>query len=89
MRAVLEIVIPLLLPALVYWFYLRIQERRGREVRDVPVSWLAVAGVFLVALVLIASWLTGSEPPSGKYIPPAVIDGKLVPGHFEDQPPPP
>lgn len=87
MRAVLEIAIPLLLPALLYWLYLRIQEKRGQPVRDVPVSWLAASGVCLVIFVLVASWLAGSESPSGKYIPPAVVDGKVVPGHFDENPP--
>ncbi len=84
MRAFLEIAIPLLLPALFYWLYLKVQERRGHPVRDVPISWLAVAGAVLVAAVLIVGWVTGSAPPTGKYIPPTVVDGKVVPGHFED-----
>jgi len=84
MRAFLEIAIPLLLPALLYWLYLRLQEKRGRPVREVPISWLAVIGVFFVLIVLGAGWLAGSEPPSGKYVPPSVVDGKVVPGHFEE-----
>ena len=83
MRAFLEVIIPLALPALVYWLYLRIQERRGVVVRDVPLSWLAVLGVGLLAIGLGAGWLAGSEPPTGKYIPPKVVDGVVVPGHFE------
>ncbi|WP_374655894.1 DUF6111 family protein [Dongia sp.] len=83
MRAVLEIAIPLLLPALVYWLYLNIQEKRGQPVREVPLSWLTAIGVFLVVIVLVVSWFADSEKPGGKYIPPSVIDGKVVPGHFE------
>lgn len=83
MRAFLEIAIPLLLPVLLYWLYLRIQEKRGRPVREVPLSWLAVIGVFFVVVVLIVGWFADSEPPQGKYVPPSVVDGKVVPGHFE------
>jgi len=85
MRAFFEIAIPLLLPALLYWLYLRVQEKRGRPVREVPLSWLAVIGVFFVIIVLSAGWFSGSEGPGGKYIPPEVVDGKVVPGHFEEE----
>lgn len=84
MRAFLEIAIPLLFPALLYWMYLRWQEKRGRPVREVPISWLAVIGVFFVVIVLSAGWFSGKEGPDGKYIPPSVVDGKVVPGHFEE-----
>nr|WP_298686695.1 DUF6111 family protein [uncultured Dongia sp.] len=83
MRAILEVIIPLALPALLYWLYLRIQERRGVTVREVPLSWLAVIGVVLLIISLGAGWLAGSEPPTGKYVPPKVVDGVVVPGHFE------
>lgn len=84
MRAVFEVLVPLLLPALVYWLYLRIQEKRGIGVREVPLSWLAVLGVLLLVISLGAGWLAGKEPPSGKYIPPSVVNGVVVPGHFEE-----
>lgn len=84
MRAFIEVIVPLLLPALLYWLYLRFQERRGISPREVPLSWLAVAGVLLLVIVLGAGWLAGNEPPSGKYIPPHVVDGVVVPGHFEE-----
>lgn len=85
MRAFLEVIIPLLLPATLYWIYLRVQERRGVVAHDVPLSWLAVLGVLLVLIVLVGSWLAGSEPPNSRYVPPQVVNGVVVPGHFEDQ----
>lgn len=84
MRAFIEVIVPLLLPALLYWLYLKAQERRGVTVREVPLSWLAVAGLLLLIIVLSAGWLAGKEPPTGKYIPPHVEDGQVVPGHFEE-----
>jgi heme A synthase len=83
MRIFLQIAIPLLLPALLYWLYLSIQEKRGQPVREVPISWLAAAGVVLVAIGLVVGWFADSEKPGGKYVPPSVVDGKVVPGHFE------
>lgn len=83
MRAFIEIIIPLLLPALCYWVYLRIQEKRGLPAHDVPLSWLAVLGALLVAAFLAGSWLTGGESPDEHYIPPSVVGGVVVPGHFE------
>ena len=83
MRAFMEIIVPLLLPALLYWLYLRVQERRGVAVRDVPLSWLAVLGVLLLVLFLGVGWLAGGEPPTGKYIPPHAVNGVVVPGHFK------
>lgn len=85
MRAFMEVIVPLLLPAMLYWLYLRVQERRGAVAREIPLSWLGVMGVLLLTIVLGGSWLAGSEPPSGKYIPPHVVNGVVVPGHFEAQ----
>lgn len=89
MRAFLEIAIPLLLPALFYWLYLSIQQKRGKQVQEVPMTWLAVIGVCFVLIVLGVSWLDDGQPIGGKYIPPSVVDGKIVPGHFENPPPTP
>jgi hypothetical protein len=33
--------------------------------------------------VAVALALIGGEPTTGQYVPPHVIDGKIVPGHVE------
>jgi hypothetical protein len=85
MRQFLEIVVPLLLPAFLFWLYASYRQKRGNPVKDVPWSWLAVLGALLCLVVLAGSWLAGNEPPGKKYVPPALVNGVVVPGHVEGE----
>jgi hypothetical protein len=75
-----------LLPFLLYaaWRWLVRGERNGRQmVSDAPLFVLMGLGLTLVAIGLftLASYEeTGIE---GRYVPPAIKDGRIEPGHFE------
>lgn len=87
MRQVLQIVIPLLLPTVLYFIYLRVARRRAganAPTPDVPWFWLAIAGAALVIISLVGFSFTGGAPPGSHYEPAKVIDGKIVPGEFTD-----
>lgn len=90
MRVFLQYVVPLLLPLAIYVGYLiiarRIQRGQGplaAQMRQWPWAWLAVAGVALLAISLLAFNLTTGSDPGGVYVPPKLEDGKVVPGHVE------
>jgi len=90
MRVFLQYVVPLLLPLAIYVGYLiiarRIQRGQGplaEQMRQWPWAWLAVAGVTLLAISLLAFNLTTGSDPGGVYVPPKLEDGKVVPGHVE------
>jgi hypothetical protein len=83
MRAFLTIFIPLLLPSAIYWVYLSIRRQQGLPYRDIPWIWLVVAGLVLAAVSLSVLWFDQGADPTGRYVPPQVIDGVVVPGHFE------
>jgi type VI protein secretion system component VasK len=85
MRAFLTIIIPLLLPSAVYWMYLKFRQRQGLPFREVPWSWLIAAGVGLAVASLIVTWYADAAPTTGRYVPPQVIDGVVVPGHFVEE----
>lgn len=82
MRAFLTIFIPLFLPSAVYWLYLKIRQRQGLPFREIPWTWPIVAGIALAVSALIVTWYADAEPTTGRYVPPQVIDGVVVPGHF-------
>jgi hypothetical protein len=88
-RIILVNLLLLLLPAILYFSYIYL--RRGEEenqeiVADAPIFWLlaAGAGLMLAALVVIGQWEEGD--PGGRYVPPQVRDGVIVPGHIERKP---
>lgn len=84
-RVFLTIVLPLLLPTLLYVFWLvavRRAEFAGPEPwRTLPWPWLVAAGVLLTALLLYFVSVRVGGSPQGVYVPPQYIDGRVVPGH--------
>ena len=91
MRRLLTILLPLLLPTLLYFGYLWFARSRGatgsggtQSVRDIPWFWLGIAGLLLLAVTLVASTLIGGAAPGSHYQPPQLIDGQVQPGGFSD-----
>ena len=92
MRLLFEIVLPILLPALLYLGYLRV-ERRQAEARGDPASlpwwattpWisLALAGVLLAAALLSLVVLHSGQPVGGVYVPAHMENGTLIPGQIQ------
>ena len=79
LRILLQYVLPLVLPFLVYLIYARLARGSGGT-GDTPWIALAAAGVGLMAVSLISwSLLTGSDPGE-TYVPARLEDGELVPG---------
>ncbi|HVG80909.1 MAG TPA: DUF6111 family protein [Methylomirabilota bacterium] len=82
MRVVLTVLLPLLLPSLIYFGYVALAREGTPEAHQVPWVWLAGAGLLLavIALVLVSS-LEGAEP-GAVYHPPRQVDGHIEPGYF-------
>jgi ABC-type Fe3+ transport system permease subunit len=89
MTRILLVLLAILLPILVYWLYDRIMKRRdaymGPEPWHARAPWarLLAAGVALAALLLFVMVLVKPTAPVGTYVPPAWLQGKIVPGHVE------
>jgi len=89
MRQVLSVLIPLLLPTLLYFLYAGVAARRAKAAggnsgeRAVPWTWLAVAGAALVVVTFVAFALFGGADPGSIYPPPRAVDGRIEPGYFE------
>ena len=47
------------------------------------ITWLAIGGAALLVVSLVAFTHYSGAPPGSTYVPAQVIDGVLVPGHFE------
>jgi hypothetical protein len=84
-----EIVLPLVLPTLLYLGYVGYARRRGAEAPPVPWAWLGIAGGVLLAVTFAALALFGGAPPSDVYQPPKLINGTVQPGEFSPTTTPP
>jgi hypothetical protein len=85
-RVVLINLLFLLLPTLLYfsYVYIRRRDRPGEQVlSNAPIFWLLSLGVamMIASLVIFGKWEGGA--PSGKYVPPRLKDGVIIPGHVE------
>ncbi len=89
-RVFLTIVLPLLLPTLLYLLWLMATERAPIAApgawRELPWPWLLGAGVVLAALLLWVVVVGLGGPTQGTYVPPHYIDGRVVPGHLVPEP---
>jgi hypothetical protein len=84
MRQFFEIVLPLILPTVIYVAYFSVlRPRRAGGFPEMPWIWLGGAGVLLLAVTFLALTLFGGADPSARYLPPKVVNGQIVPGHYE------
>lgn len=85
LKKVLTIVLPILLPFLLYFAYAALAKRgagasgRMPSLSDSPWPWLGVSGVALMAAVLISYRFVFSDPggPGATVIPDRYIDGEI------------
>ena len=91
MRLLLELVLPALIPVLVYLAWLRVERRRAAARNGEALPWwaetpwipLAGAGVVLAAVVLSVIVLRSGDAIHGVYVPAHMDNGRLVPSHVE------
>ena len=89
LRVVLTIVLPLLLPTVLYLLWVGVfGAERGRSAlrwTAVPWIWLAGAGAVLLAIVLFVVTVHFGSPQEGVYVPPRWEGGRIIPGHVESK----
>jgi Family of unknown function (DUF6111) len=85
MRIFLTIVLPFLLPTILYVLWLvamrRIELAGAASWRALPWPWLVAAGLMLMAALLYFVSIHVGGSAQGTYVPPQYIDGRIVPGH--------
>ena len=84
LRALLQYLLPLLLPFLLYAAYVRLAHGRMPAWLDLDSrQWAMLGGTGLVLLMIsLVSWsLLSGSPPEETYIPPHVEGGEIVPGN--------
>ena len=90
-RILLTYILPLVLPALVWYLWhqfrpLRPGEEKKKAWDAAPVPQLAVAGLVLLAATLGAYALLVGGDPGEVYQPARLIDGKIESGSHSDAP---
>jgi hypothetical protein len=85
-RIILVNLLLLILPMAIYFSYVYFRRREqpnGEILANAPIFWLLAGGaaMMLIALVVLGQWEVGD--PGGRYVPPQVKDGKIIPGHIE------
>lgn len=94
LRVLIEYVVPLALPSLLYFIWLAYRNRqiaRGGEGapqrwQEGPWAWLIVGGVLLAVIAGIVVSMLRGYGTEGRYVPPRVEDGRIIPGHVEPVP---
>lgn len=86
-RILFTYVLPILLPTILYFAWLRVAPRTtkdGADTAEVPWTWLLGAGVLLTVVVLAGMTLMGEGGTDRVWVPPHTDEqGRVVPGRFE------
>jgi len=88
-RILLTVVLPIVLPLLLYLGYARMvrRQRQSSGGEDLapwqkgPWSWLMLSGIGLVIVILAIYRLTTGLPPGTEIEAPRTVDGVVVPSH--------
>ena len=91
MRVFLTIVVPLILPTLLYMLYLlalrphMAGQQTGQTTREsrIPWVWLALVGALLMLITFFTVAHLEDAPPGSHYEPAKMKDGAIEPGHLE------
>lgn len=90
LRTTLIHLLILLGPTILYVTYLiiagRLQMSKGQAastIRSMPWVKLLGSGLILVAASLVALSFLSGDDPGGKYVPPRIIDGEVVPAEVQ------
>lgn len=90
LRIVVENLILLLLPSVLYFTYIYLTAKKGASrqtaINDAPFVWLFAAGVALALGVLALFATTSGSKPGDVYQPPTFRDGQIVPGELSRTP---
>ncbi len=86
-REFLTLVVPLLLPTVLYLVWLRAARWSDAAAatpwHKLPWVWLGLTGVVLTGLVLLVVTVGFGSSATGIYVPPRLENGKIVPGHLQ------
>jgi len=86
-RELLTLVLPLVLPTVLYLIWLRAARWSGTggavSWRGMPWLWLGLSGVALTAVVLFVVTVHFGTSLPGIYVAPHLDHGQVVPGHIE------
>lgn len=91
-RILIEYLLPIVLPTALYAAWLAWRRKRAIATgaasvpawQEGPWFWCILAGVGLALAVFVATALLSGHPPGAKYQPPHVVNGRVVPGEFQD-----
>lgn len=98
LRVALTILLPFLTPFVCYAVWAWFQSRKEQRLQDgQPLEWwqawpwgkLVPAGGVLAIGTIVFLFASGEPPQEGRWVPPTVVDGEVVDGHFEPIPEPP
>jgi len=89
-RLLFQYLLPLLLPAAVYFAWAWLSRRAGKgetdplsRVQEGPWFWLVAAGFALMVAGLALTALMGQDTTKGTYQPSRIEDGHIVPGQVK------
>jgi hypothetical protein len=85
MRILVMRVLLFFTPFAVYFAFLLLSRRLPQKDRA-PWTMLVITGLALVVASFVWLGLTEGETTSGRYVPPHMEAGRIVPGHVEQKP---
>ncbi len=85
MRIFFLYILPILLPAVVYitWLRINIKKSKNIEYKIVPLPLLLITGVILAVVIMMALVFDGGQAGEASYTRAKVENGKVIKGTLE------
>lgn len=83
MRLFLTVILPLLLPSLLFLLWAVVTRGRAPDLRSSAWLWSIGGGLVLLLVILGVFGVRDRADPGSAYVPAQMQDGEVVPGHIE------
>ncbi|MEM7196766.1 MAG: DUF6111 family protein [Pseudomonadota bacterium] len=86
-RTILQTLVPFLLPFILYGLWLWVLPHRDESLMGrmrTKRYWLSALGIGCSIIALVVLGISRDNDAQQDYVPPRLVDGKIVPGTFEE-----
>ena len=80
--------LPIIVPIIIFiiWYLIqKIRKKKPIELNQTLFMLMFFSSIIVFIFIVVGMRIYSQEDIDGQYVPPKMIDGDLIPGHFEEK----